>query len=215
MKIFEFAQRTPEWWAARKGVPTASQFERILTPATMKPSASQFDFICELVADNLSHAAAGPQDEFISQAMRDGIQMEPEARQWYEMVCGLDCRQVGFCLTDDGRFGMSPDSLVGEDGGLELKCPTGKVHAKYLLKGVLPTEHRAQVHGELIVSGRAWWDFVSYHRGMEPFRIRVVPDAFTEALRVELDRFWVAYQAALAKVRGGEMDRGDAFEGAA
>lgn len=202
MLIFECEQRSPEWFAARKGVPTASQFDRILTPATGKPSSSQRDYICELIADSLSHAAAGPKDEYISPAMRNGIITEPEARNWYEMECGLDCRRVGFCVTDCGRFGMSPDALVGEDGGLELKCPTGKVHASYLLGGVLPNEHKVQVHGELLVSGRRWWDFVSYHPGMEPFRIRVTPDGYTELLRKELENFWTAYQNALLKIRG-------------
>jgi len=77
-------------------------------------------------------------EAYTSRAMQDGIDMEPEARACYSFLAGGEVKQVGFCLSDDGRFGCSPDGLVGDDGGLELKCPLPKTHIKYLVEGELP-----------------------------------------------------------------------------
>ncbi len=207
MKIFECLQYSPEWWQLRLTVPTASCFDRILTPKTMKPSAQQEDYICELIGDLIAPTAPFfTEREGHTAAMRNGINTEPEARRWYEMECGLDVRQVGFIKTDDDRFGASPDGLIlGIDGnpigGLELKCPLPKTQVKYLVSGDLPDEYKWQVHGSLIVSGLSFWDFVSYCPGLEPLRIRVEPDKDTEALKAELEKFWVKYQKTLAAVR--------------
>jgi putative phage-type endonuclease len=204
MKTFMFEQYSPEWWAIRKGVPTASSFDKIITAKTMKPSASQDDYICELIADRVTEAVP-EEDRPMSKAMAAGLEMEPEARRWYELECDQDVVQVGFCLDDKGRFGCSPDGLVGDDGGLELKCPMAKTQAKYLLAGTLPDEYKGQVHGQMIVTGRKWWDFASYCPGLPPLLIRVTPDAYTDALRAEMEKFWAKYMAALDKLEKAGM----------
>lgn len=202
MKTFMCVQNSPEWWELRRGVPTASNFDRIITPKTGALSKSADALICELIAD--SRRGCMPEEGPISRPMQNGIDTEPEARRWYEMEKGIDVRRVGFCLTDDDRFGCSPDALVGEDGGLELKCPELKTQAAYLLAGELPAEYRPQVHGCLIVTGRAWWDFLSYAPGLPPLLIRVTPDAYTDALRKALDDFWAKLEAAKAKIAAME-----------
>jgi len=188
MKIVECAQYTPEWWTARRGIPTASRMGDIITAQTMKPSVGMTRYICELVGD-----LADPQyprvDDYQSAAMKNGTILEPEARAWYEMDTNQTVRQVGFILSDDGRFGCSPDGLIGDAGGLELKSPLPKTHVAYLLDGGLPDAYKAQVHASLVVTGLAWWDFVSYCPGLEPLRVRVIPDDFTEALRVCMAQF--------------------------
>jgi hypothetical protein len=163
-----------DWWQLRRGVPTASSFDRILTPAKGQPSAQQEDYIAELVAERAEFTApyVVPSGGFVSGEMEEGLRREPEARSWYAMQTDGAVRRVGFVLSACGRWGCSPDALVGEDGGLELKNPTAKVHVKYLLKGGLPAEYRCQVHGCLIVTGRAWFDFVSYHPGFAPLIVR-------------------------------------------
>lgn len=200
MKAFDCDQYSPEWWRLRRGVPTASEFGRILTPKTMKLASAADDYVCELVGDiaclSSDYAAFRP----TSKAMDAGTLTEPEARRYYEMETGQDVQQVGFCMTDDERFGCSPDGLVGEDGGLELKCPLLKTQAAYLMDGGLPAEYRAQVHGCLIITGRAWWDFLSYAPGLDPLLIRVTPDEYTLALRGALEIFWVRFQEAKAKL---------------
>ncbi len=202
MKVIECKQGTEMWFEARKGIPTSSCFDKILTPRTMKPSASQDDYIAELIADQYRQGPWTESEGYRSLAMQHGVYFEPEARNWYCFQNDCEVREVGLCLTDDGRFGCSPDALCGEDGGLELKCPTGKTQVKYLLNGGLPDEYKCQVHGALIVTGRSWWHFCSYCPGLPPLLLRVEPNGFTESLRGSLETFWLRYRQSLEFVRG-------------
>lgn len=199
MKRYDFDQYSDAWWRVRRGVPTASEFGRIITPAKGTLSASALGYAAELVGQFVD-PGYGVEETYVSAAMRNGTIMEPEARDWYEFDAGETVERVGFCTTDDGRFGCSPDALVGGDGCLELKSPTAKTQVLYLLAGTLPDEYRPQVHGHLIVTGRKWCDFVSYYRGLPTFRIRVTPDAFTDSLRDCLEKFWTTYQQVRAAV---------------
>jgi len=124
--------------------------------------------------------------------------LEPEAREYYAFEQDVVPQQVGFILNDAGTLGCSPDSLIGKPGGLEIKCPDGPTHVKWLRAGVVPDEHKPQVHGSLIITGREWWDFLSFCPGYEPLLVRVTPDGFTEKLQAHLDRFLTEYQAARA-----------------
>lgn len=199
MRIIDCVQGTGEWWEAKRGIPSASNFDLIITPKKQQASASQLPFITRLIEDiknpspNYFTGQGGP----VNAATDYGRQTEDEARRWYQIQPGAgEVTQVGFCLTDDGRFGCSPDGLVDPDGGLELKCPERHTHLLYLLEGGLPLEYKCQVHGCLVVTGRKWWDFVSYCKNEEQFRIRVEPDAFTKAMRIQLEVFDAKYQAA-------------------
>lgn len=194
MKIIPCQQYTPEWWEARRGVPTCSEFGRILTPKTMKLSASADKYIYELIADKRCQTP-----NFFSEGrpqtpeMEHGSNTEAEARNFYAMDRGVDVEQIGLYLSDDLRFGGSPDGIMQKArGGLELKCPKRSTQIEYLLNGTLPEEYKCQVHGHLIISGFDWWDFMSYSPGLDldPLIIRVVPDAFTRELRVALEQFW-------------------------
>ena len=194
MIVHHCTQGSPEWFELRRGIPTASNFDRILTPKTGKPSASADPYISELIAERYH---IGPLDELeatASDAMKQGLALEPEARHRYEAETGVAVAQVGFVTTDDGRLGCSPDGLVGDSGGLEVKCPSGKTHVGYLRERVLPDDYKAQVHGSLIVTGRKWWDFVSYCHGLPLFRVRVVPDEYTDRLREALYLFVARYE---------------------
>jgi hypothetical protein len=98
--------------------------------------------------------------------------------------------QVGLCYSDDKKFACSPDGLVGEDGGLEIKCPLVATHIGYLLNGELPSDYFQQVQGCLFVTGRKWWDFMSYSPGLKPFIIRVKRDeGFISLLKGSLITF--------------------------
>lgn len=198
MKAFTFPQYSDEWWAARRGVPTASEFGNIITPAKGQYAAAADTYINQLIADKFD-PCYGPKDEFATAAMRNGTILEPEARRFYEFERDAEVKQIGFCMSDDRRWGSSPDGLTAE-GALELKCPTMAVHVGYLRDGVLPPKYLAQCHGHLIVTGREYVDFMSYCFGLPPLLVRVEPDEFTTKLRECLDRFWGEYQEALAKI---------------
>lgn len=200
MKVFtHFKQVSDLWWEARCGLPTASDFDKIVTPAKGKLSEQADGYMDQLIADiicqtpNYFTTLGRP----ISQAMQAGIDNEPLARRWYEMEMDCDVLEVGGCLSDDGRLWCSPDGLVGTEGGVEIKCPEAKTQVKYLRNGVLPTEYKPQVHGALIITGRPWWDFVSYHPPMPMLRVRVYPDDFTKLLADALQGFLEKYDKRL------------------
>src|SRR5262249_4377321 len=116
---------------------------------------------------------------------------EPEARRYYEFETGSDVREVGFCMSDCGRFGCSPDGLVGDDGGLELKHPKAATQIKYLDAGVVPPKYLPQVHFSLFVTRREWWDFMSYYPGLRPLLVRTVPDERTVKMAEAMEKLWV------------------------
>jgi len=101
-----------------------------------------------------------PQDSFSCKVMENGHTYEPFAREFYEAKYGVTVEQVGFIRW--GQIGCSPDGLVGDDGGVEIKCSEGPTHRKILEKQRMPATHIPQVQGCIWVSGRKWWDFVSY-----------------------------------------------------
>lgn len=170
MRIVVAEQRSPEWFAARLGVPSASQFGKIITP-TGKRSTQADGYLNRLVAEILTGKSDQQEP---NEAMARGTELEPEARSYYELIGGT-VEEVGFCLHEDG-FGCSPDGLVGSQGLLEIKCPLPHTHVEYLRENALPGLYVPQVQGQLLVTGREWCDFLSYHPDMKPLLIRVERD---------------------------------------
>lgn len=161
-------QGTEEWFMARLGIPTASEFGKIITPAKLEPSRSADTYINKLVAEWLRNK---PDESFQSDWMKRGIEVEEEARDFYTFHTDVEVHQVGFCLTDTRMYGCSPDGLMDE-GGLEIKCPSPGVHVGYLLANKIPTEYRLQILGSLLITGFEWWDFLSFHPDMKPLIVR-------------------------------------------
>ena len=177
MQILTCEQRSVEWYAARCGRPTASGFCNIVT-ATGKPrtGAARTAYLHDLVGDAV---AGSPGDQFDTYAMQRGRELEPAAREAYELHTCREVQEVGFCLSDDGLYGASPDGLVGEDGGLEIKCPQRRNMVAYLLQDRPVEAHYIQVQGCMWVTGRQWWDYWVYSpEGEFPCGLwRIEPDA--------------------------------------
>lgn len=152
-------QGTIDWVTVRLGIPTASQFDRILTPKTMKLSAQADAYAYQLVAEQ---ALGMPLDNASSGFMQRGTAMEREAVAFYELSRDAETEVVGFITRDDRQAGCSPDRLVGTDGLLEIKVPSAPVHIGYLLddEGI---GYKAQVQGQLWICERDWCDTLSYH----------------------------------------------------
>lgn len=205
MIVVDCVQGTEEWAAARRGVPTASGASRIITPAKGDLSKSAHDYACELIAEEML-----PPNYWVTEvntaAMQMGTLTEREARDYFALEKNVDVVEVGFCLTDDRRFGCSPDGLIGDDEGLELKCPLHKTQVKYLLAGDLPNEYKPQVHWSLVVTGRARWNFMSYAPGLPPLLLVVEPDEYTDKVRAAMETFSEILTEARAKVRGMRDD---------
>lgn len=171
-------QGSDQWHAERAGCITASRMgDLIWVPGqTFKsgprkgelkpPPDGRNTYINQLVAENITGRAV---DQVKARAMDYGHEQEPFAVSAYEARTGRLVEQCGFIRHPDFPFiGASPDFLVDDDGGGEVKCPMSiVVHAETLRNG-LPDEHIEQIQGGLWVTGRMWWDFVSFHPAFPP-----------------------------------------------
>jgi hypothetical protein len=173
MKIYNVEQGSPEWFAARAGVPTASEFNKIITP-TGRASTQADKYANKLLADII---AGKPVNDFEATAYMDrGKELEAQAVSYYEFHTDTSTEIVGFITDDEGRYGCSPDRLIGDDGLLEIKCPAAHTHIDYALNG-FDKDYYPQVQGQLLVTGRKWCDWMSYHPDLPPVIIRITRDS--------------------------------------
>ncbi len=196
MKIVECQQGTPEWFAVRCGIPSASNFDKILC-VDGKVSKQRTKYLYQLAGETITGIA---EETYQNAVMLRGKEMEAEARQLYQLITGQEVVEVGFCLGEG--YGCSPDGFVATAGLLELKCPILATHVGYLIENTLPTDYFQQVQGQLLVTGREWVDFFSYYPGMKPLIIRVNrDDKFLKILRVELEVFCDELKDVIKKIR--------------
>jgi hypothetical protein len=185
--VHRVTQRTPEWFALRAGKLTGSAAKDMLASIKSGEAAARRDLRYKLVAERLS--GQSQEDTYINGAMQWGIDHEDEARVAYEAATGQLVDVVGFVQHDTLALGTSPDGLVGDDGLLSLKCPKTATHIRYLREGAEPAEHAAQNTHELVLTGRAWIDFVSYDpRLPEPLRLFIVRVTRTDIERAEYQK---------------------------
>lgn len=200
-------QRSPEWFAARTGSLGASKVKDAF--ARLKKGGGRMqvavDLMYELAAERLTGVPARRVNA------RDwGRQQEDEARAAYAFLTNLEVVQVALIPHPTiPNAHASPDSLVGDEGGLEIKAPTSATHLKTLLEDAVPEEHLPQVYWNLACAGpsRKWWDFCSYDpRFIDPemrlFVKRVERDDDEIArLEAEAVSFLEELQSKLASLR--------------
>jgi predicted phage-related endonuclease len=183
--IDNIEQGTPEWMALKAGVPSASEFDKILSP-TGKVSTQKEKYMNQLIGEKLLGIKP---ESYKSQAMIEGSLKEAEARALFAMLHGVECRQVAFCFEDNKRYGCSPDSLL-DMTGLEIKCPEIHTHTKYLRDNKLPNDYISQVQGSMLVSGYSRWFFMSYYPGLPELIIEIPrDDKYCAQLKIELENF--------------------------
>lgn len=191
MQIIDCEQGTPEWFAARLGIPTASAFSTILSSnKEAKEKKTRTEYMRKLAGEIIT---GEPMESYSSVHMERGKVQEDEARDLYAFMSDCDPQRVGFIR--NGERGCSPDSLVGDDGGLEIKTALPHIQIDRLLRGTLPSEHKAQVQGNIWLCERKWWDFCSYSPKLPLFVVRVFRD---EEYIKELDASVSAFNAELA-----------------
>jgi hypothetical protein len=161
MRIVNCEQGTPEWMQARCGIATASCFSNILATIKSGEAAARRNYRAKLVVERLTGKVVS--SDFQSASMIQGIAREPLARDAYSEKTGTEIEQVGFMVDDLHQAGASPDGLIGDDGGLEIKCPELATHLEYLRLRSEPPAYTAQIQGCMWISGRKWWDFVSWN----------------------------------------------------
>ncbi len=165
-------QRTPEWFAKRLGLVTASRIADVMAKVKTGTAASRSGYMTQLVTERLTGA---PTEGFQSAAMEWGIEQEPHARAAYEAREGVLVDEVDFVRHPILEAGASPDGLVGEDGLIEIKCPATSTMLEYIEDRSVPRKYILQIQWQLACTGRNWCDFVAYDpRLPEPLRLLVI-----------------------------------------
>lgn len=198
MQIIECEQGAPEWLAARAGIPTASEFHTVMAVGKQGgKSLTRIAYLNKLAGEVLT---GEPMENYVSPAMERGSLMEDEARDLYAFQNGVDPQRVGFVR--NGEKGASPDSLIGDKGGLEIKSAAAHIQVARLLDGGLPTEHKAQVQGNLWVCEREWWDFCSYCPKLPLLQVRAYRDEeYIAKIAREVDLFNIELQQTVEFIR--------------
>lgn len=196
LEICEAEQNSTEWFEFRRGVPSASKFQCLLANSAERKGRKTY--LYDLAGEVLS----GECMESFSNSYTDrGHVQEGEARDWYAFATDAELIRVGAVRSAFLGAVCSPDSLIGNDGGLEIKTRMARLQLELLESGELPNEHKAQVQGAMWILGRPWWDFVSYSPKIRPFKVRVHRDEkyiaslaiavreFNEELKALVERF--------------------------
>ena len=191
-------QRSDEWFEARCGSLGASKIGVALgrLKRSGERTAAAMDYLYELAAERITGVPAKR-----SNPMYWGREHEDEARAGYAFLTNLPVVKIGLIPHPTIECAhASPDSLVGDEGGLEIKCPASATHLKTLFHDAVPEEHLPQIQWNMACAGKArrWWDFVSYDprfpSEMQYFQRRVERD---EAMIAKLESEAIAFIAEL------------------
>jgi hypothetical protein len=163
-----------DWFNLRMGKVTASEMGNLLTPEfALRTGEMPKTFLYTKLAETWR---GKPLIFTGSWATEQGELREDEAIPWLALEKEWKIRDGGFIESDDGLSGCSPDGLVGDNLGIEAKCPEPVNHVRYLVEGELPKRYAVQVHGSMYVTGFPKWIFFSYNRGFPPLILEVRRD---------------------------------------
>lgn len=201
---FEYSaapQRSPEWFAIRRGKVSASRLEDWLSVSKAKdtkgkPLKARLDYEKELMFERQFNTSF---EKFMTEAMQDGVDYEDFARKQYELLTGTTAVEVG-CWYND-KFVASPDRTIGEDGLIEVKILRDNSFTEVLVSGV-PSKHWNQIQGQLWATGRAWCDYVAVNLNTKKMIvIRVEPDKeFHQYLELAVEEELVTDEFSLTNV---------------
>jgi hypothetical protein len=201
LQIYDVEQNSDAWLAARMGIPTASAFSQVLAKGEGLTRAT---YMHKLAGEIIT---GRPAKNFSNEDTDRGHEQEPEARDLYRFNTGAETVKIGFARNHALRAGCSPDSFIGDDGGLEIKTTEAHLLIDLIRKDDFPPKHKAQVQGTLWVLGRQWWDIAIYCPGMPLFVKRATRDeAYIGKLAEAVAVFHVELDQVVKMVRayGGE-----------
>jgi len=204
MIVLDTIQGDDDWHLYRTGIPTASCFKKIVTPSG-KLSTTSKKYMAELIVERL----LGVQETFKSDWMLRGNELEDEAVEAYEAKLDVKTSKVGIVLTDDMKIGISPDAVIYEGdkiiSAVEIKCPAPNTYVEWKISGVLPSEHFAQIQGQIWAMELDEMDFAFYHPqiGIEIIRVKR-DDVFIDKLSSALDSFVSSLDKEYGKIKEGK-----------
>lgn len=207
----EFEQNSLQWLQARCGLATASDFDSLVTP---KWKVREGEMVASYVALKVAERwTGGIINDIGSWAMEQGHLLEDEGIPWAEVKLDQDIERVALITSDCGRFGCSPDGIIGERQGVEMKCLQPVHHTKLLLNGKVPDEYLPQIQGGMFVTGWESWRFIAYSKRFPKLILTVERDAkaqeaIAEALALFCARVDLAYERLVA-LNGGPPYRSE------
>jgi putative phage-type endonuclease len=158
-------QGTESWFANRLGKVTASRIADVLAKTKTGYSASRANYMTQLVLERITQTRA---ESYSNAAMQWGTEQEPFARAAYEAHTGQMVEEVGFMPHPNiDASGASPDGLVGDDGMVEIKCPSSSTALEVWLthsQGGNPVDAKyyAQMQWQMCCADRSWCDYVVF-----------------------------------------------------
>ncbi len=213
MKIVKCVQGSDAWWQARRGRPTSSEFGRFTAAVSGDLSRSKdkkglSQGALTYASEKLAESVGWAKDEFKgSPDIERGHQLEDMARNFLAFELGEDVEEVGICLSECERYAASPDGLIGGAIPIELKCPDFHTQIRrHLDGGGLPSDYKAQVHGQMIVTGAPYAWFCSYvvNAQIPNLLIKVERDSYTENLKKSVMEFCDRLEVLKTEVFGKE-----------
>ena len=196
MKIIDCKQQSPSWFLARLGLVTASEVDALVSPkGKVREGAGVDTYLYRKLAEKVLGWSPEMLDAF---AVDQGKIIETIAIPWFEFDTGKKVKRVGFCTSDDGKCGFSPDGMLEDGSGLEIKSPQPPNQIRYLMENKVPDDYICQIQFSLLVSGAPYWTFCSYSMRLPALVIRVERDeAIQAALKTALDNFLTRFDSAL------------------
>ena len=203
----EVTQGSDEWLAMRRGILTASEMNRIITP-TLKIAGNDKSRAHELeiAAQRISGYV---EPHYVGDDMLRGMEDEFYARQLYADHYA-PVTETGFITNDKLGFlvGYSPDGLVGDDGLIEVKSRRQRFQIETIASCEVPAEYMIQLQTGLLVTERQWIDFISYSGGLPMFVQRVEPDPeIQEAIIAAARAFEVRVEEKMLEYRASVVSR--------
>ena len=203
LMIEKVEQGTPEWFAARWGNVTASRVADVIAKTKSGYSASRENYMAQLICERMTNTVA---ESYTNAAMQWGTETEPLARAAYESLADVLVDEVGYIAHPTiERAGASPDGLIGVFGLLEIKCPNTATHIDTLITEQVPTKYITQMQWQMVCTGRAWCDFVSFDprlpNGLQVFVKRVEFDTeYAATLEIEVVKFLAELDTKISKL---------------
>ncbi len=199
MKIIECEQNTTAWEMARLGRVTASEIDALISPTgKIRTGKGVETYLYKKVCEKLLNYSPDFGGTF---ATDQGALIEKIAIPYYDFTYDTQIKRVGFCESDDGFTGCSPDGLIGEDGGIEIKCFQPAHSLRCLMENAIPDEYLMQIHFSMYVTGRPWWKFLSFSRQFPNLVLTVERDEkIQDTIRAAIHIFRQDFARTLGKL---------------
>ncbi len=204
----ELVQGSEEWFASRVGKITASRLGDIMRKTKWGESTYKAKVRLELAIERITGKSAS--SVVMNQAMRDGVEREPDARKLFEAVTGKEVAEVGsFDHPTIVNTSASPDGLIrGENACLEIKCPLATTHAKNLMSDKMPKNYIYQVQHQIQCTESDFAYFASYHPDFpKDLRLKIVKverdDEVINSLNTAIRQFDIEIEDLIIKIQEG------------